>query len=398
MGNPSSVRVGILGTGTIARHHVDALRRIPGAIPTAVASASQDRAREFARQVNLPQAYGTHEEVLGNPDIEVVHICTRNALHFQLNALALEAGKHVVSEKPLALSSRDSTVLLNAAAKHSAVHACNYNYRAYPMVQQARHLAQSGVLGEIYLIHGSYTQDWLLLATDYDWRLDPKQAGPSGAMADIGTHWFDLAEHVTGLRVVRLRADLRTSVKDRIEIRNGGNRRHTISSDDCASVTFRMNNDALGSVVVSQVSAGRKNHLTLEISGSKGAVAWSQESPDVLWIGSREGPNGWHMRDTSMARDLPLPPGHPFGWRDGLERNLASIYSKINDPGSAAPVPFATFVDGHRAMVLLDAAIRSSAVGADIELPREEGDRIAQSVESRRRVHVSDGMEEAKAE
>lgn len=362
------IRAGILGTGWIATEHANALRRIPDVELAGFASGSPDRAREFARSQGAVRAYHSYQELIESGEVDVVHVCTQNALHHGQCLLALRSGKHVVAEKPLALSAQQSRELLEAAAIGDKVHACNYNYRAYPAVQEARRLVGSRELGELYLVRGTYIQDWLLYAADYNWRLDPAASGPSSAMADIGTHWFDLVEHVTGEHAVHVDARLRTAVPERIEKTSNGERRHRISGDDSAVVGFGMAGGALGSVVVSQVSAGRKNHLTFELSCAEASVSWSQEDPDQLWIGHRDQANSVRIRDRAMSAEVALPPGHPFGWRDALQRNLESVYAGIN--GGLPAVPFATFEDGHRSMVLLEAVLRSSSHRAEVAVPQ----------------------------
>jgi predicted dehydrogenase len=203
-------------------------------------------------------------------------------------------------------------------------------------------------------------QDWLLNASDYNWRLDPKLGGESAAFGDIGSHWFDLVEHVTGRRVTELHSRLRTAVSERVANLDGFSRTVPIQVDDSGVVSFELDNGGLGSAVVSQVAPGRKNHLWFEISGSESSVSWSQEDPDRLWIGHRDQANERPMRDVGMAADEALPPGHPFGWRDAIRRNLRTAYQQILEPGSHGAMPFATFADGHRSLQLVEALMRSS--------------------------------------
>ncbi len=360
-----TVRVGIMGTGWIAQEHAIALAAIPQAELVGVSSATPGRAERFATNHRIPR-HLTHEELVASEEIDAVHICTRNFQHHDQCLAAMRAGKHVVAEKPLALSVKESQSLLDASAPRDRVRACNYNYRAYPAVQEARRFIESGELGEIYLVHGTYLQDWLLLRTDYNWRLDAAQSGNSSAMADIGTHLFDLVEHVTGAHVESIQASLRTTLPERLEQTANGSVKHRITGDDCATISFKLATGALGSLVVSQVSAGRKNHLSFEISGAGGSLFWSQEDPELLWIGRREGGDSIRVRNQAMAPDEFLPPGHPFGWRDALRRNLRSVYAAID--GKAPALPFATFADGHRSLVLLEAALASSSADARVSV------------------------------
>jgi predicted dehydrogenase len=362
------IRAAILGTGWIAREHALALASLPGVTVAAVGSSDRGRAERFAREHGIPLAVTPHLDSILRSDIEVVHVCTRTALHAELCATALEAGKHVIAEKPLAASSAETARLLALAERAPRLVAvCNYNYRAYPMMGQARRLVEQGELGELLFVHGSYTQDWLLDPRDYNWRLDPRESGVSGAFGDIGSHWFDLVEHVSGQRIVQLSAYLHTAVTKRTP--DGFSHPTTIELDDCGVASFRLTGGAVGTVAISQVSAGRKNRLWFELDGSNGSLAWSQEDPDHLWLGRRHGPSQTWSRGPETAVDDVLPPGHPFGWRDAFRRNLASAYVRIQHPESEPPVPVAGFADGHRGLVLVEAVVRSSAEGRTVSLP-----------------------------
>ncbi len=352
------IRAAILGTGWMAHEHALALSTIPGVAVVAVSSGIPERAQRFATQHNIRTA-ADHATLVESPDVDVVHVCTKNSEHFQLCLSALEHAKHVVAEKPLATTSDETLVLLQRAEAASLVHACNFNYRGYPLIQHARALIQRGEIGDVYLAHGAYTQDWLLHATDHNWRLNQTEAGLSAAVADIGSHWFDLVEHVTNCAITSVSGRLRAAVPERRMGANGA--WHAAELDDCGVISFELNNSGIGSLVVSQVSAGRKNHLWFEVSGSKASLAWSQEDPDRLWLGRRDGANQWLMRDATMTPDDPLPAGHVFGWRDALVRTMASVYQRILDPRVMPPVTYATFADGHRTLKLIEAIVRSSS-------------------------------------
>ena len=373
-------RTAIIGTGWIAHEHVLALRGIPGVDIVAVSSSDLDRAREFARDHDIPLALAPHMEAPAIPQLDAVHICTKNAEHFAQCRLAIENGKHVVAEKPLAANSEETAVLLQLAHDRGIVHSCNYHYRAYPMVQYARELIARGELGDVQLVQGCYTQDWLLQANDYNWRLDPGDGGMSGAFGDVGSHWFDLMEQVTGHRITEVHSRLRTAVPERIVELNGSTKTIPIEMDDCGVVSFELDNGSVGSAVVSQVAAGRKNRLWLEVSGSKTSIGWSQEEPDQLWVGHRDRANELLMRDVRMTSDEVLPPGHPFGWRDAIRRNLRSVYHRIGNSNGARNelVPFATFSDGHRSLQLVEAVVRSAAEKAALRLEMPVGTPGAQ--------------------
>ncbi len=358
------IRAAIVGTGWIATEHVLALRGLRGVEVVAVSSASPDRARQFAEHHGIATAVAPHAAVMAGVDCDVVHVCSTNADHYEICRSAVALGKHVVCEKPLAVSSQQSLDLTRQVSSMSSVHATNYNYRAYPMVQHARELIAAGELGEIHLVHGRYAQDWLLFAHDYNWRLDPERGGISAAVGDVGGHWLDLAEHVCGLPITEVFARLRTAVPERSDGPRAAPQ--TIHLDDSAILSLAFEGGALGGVVVSQISAGRKNDLRLEVAGSKGSLAWSQEAPDQLWVGHRNRPSEVMQRAPDMDPDDPLPAGHPFGWRDALRRNLGSVYRRVQNQQGDRDVPFATFIDGHRGLVLLEAVVQSAAQGAPV--------------------------------
>jgi predicted dehydrogenase len=373
------IRTGIVGTGWIAHEHVLALKSFPDVEIVVVSSASLERAKAFAASHGIANAVAPHVQAIAAADPDVVHVCSTNAGHYDICVSAVERGKHIVCEKPLAVSTAQTLALLELTRKGSRIYACNYNYRAYPMVQQARDLVHSGEIGEVHLINGTYAQDWLLFPNDHNWRLDPEQSGISATMGDIGTHWLDLAEHVSGLRFTEIFARLHTAVPMRLTQPEGKQERMHL--DDSAVLSLTLDNGAVASVIVSQVSAGHKNQLNLEIVGSLATVSWSQENPDQLWIGHRGRANEVLLRDSTMALEDPLPAGHPFGWRDSLRRNLDSIYKQIKDATARAPVSYATFADGHRGLELLEAVVLSASRHASISTrpavnaaPPSEGD------------------------
>jgi len=365
-------RAAIIGTGWIAHEHVLALRGIPDVEVVAVSSGS-GRAELFAAEHGIAVAVPSHEELLAKPEIDVVHICTKNVDHAAQCRLALENGKHVVAEKPLATSSEKTGVLLDLATSRGIVHACNYNYRAYPIVEHARKLVAHGDLGEIRAVQGVYGQDWLFHATDYNWRLDPAVGGISAAFGDIGTHWFDLLEYVTDRRVLDVFSRLSTALPKRVDGQDGSSRSIPISVDDSGVVSFSLDNGGIGSVLVSQVAAGLKNRLELELHGSRASLSWSQDTPDQMWIGNRDGPNQVVLRDSGMAPDEVLPPGHPFGWRDALRRNLRAVYARIGgEHPSATSVDFATFADGHRSLQVLEAVVGSARIKGPLAVDKPQ--------------------------
>lgn len=389
MGN---VKAGIIGAGFISAAHVDALRRLGYVDVAALAGDGDEEARTKAAELRIPRAYGDYRELLADKDVQVVHNCTPNWLHFEVSKAALEAGKHVLSEKPLAVNSQQSSALVRLARDLPLVAAVDFNHRSYPQIRQARRMVQAGRLGRVQLGYGGYFQDWMLLATDYNWRVDPELGGTSRAIADIGSHWYDLLRFVTGLRATEVFAELRVVHAQRqrptrgigpstfSQADDGGLTEGVeVRTEDAASVALRLTDGAFASFVVSQVSAGRKNRLLMEIAGTTSALSWDGEDPERLWIGHRGQANEILMRDPCLmdpeARAATrLPGGHPEGWYDALYRSLKDIYDFVAAGGDRRvdKVPFATFQDGHEAILMVEAALRSNAEGRWIRLEADD--------------------------
>jgi predicted dehydrogenase len=364
-----ALKAAVAGTGFIGKVHARSLR-LAGVELAAVAASSPASAAAAARTLGAERAYESAEEMVRDPQVDVVHVCTPNRLHLPLAEAALEAGKHVVCEKPLA-ADLDGAKRLAHLAAGSGLHAgVPFVYRFYPTVREARERVRNGRLGRLHLLHGTYLQDWLLRPDDTNWRVDDELGGASRAFADIGSHWCDLAEFVSGHRITRLSARLLTTVPERP--REPG--RHafgtgaatgdarSVTTEDAALVQFETDAGALGSVVVSQVSAGRKNRLWLEVDGSDEAVAFDQEQPEELWCGSRESLTILR-RDpaalsTAAARYATLPAGHPQGYADCFDSFVADFYEAVR--GGALPDGTPTFADGLRAAVITDAVLASS--------------------------------------
>lgn len=362
-------KTAIIGSGFMGRVHAEALRRLGCAEPVAF-------------------SHNRFEEALRDPAIGAIHICTPNAAHAFMAEAALRAGKHVLCEKPLAASSAEAARLTTLASQAAVPNGVCYNLRFYPQVQQMRALCQAGELGEILIVQGSYCQDWLLYPTDWNWRVDPAVGGPSRALADIGSHWCDMAEHVTGLRITRLCADLKTfhatrqrplqaaetfAGKTRLSAAAEG---VTVTTEDFAAVIFQMGERTRGVYTVSQVSAGAKNRLTLEIYGSKAAVAWNQERPEELWIGRREEPNGLLLKDPALLAEparayAALPGGHGEGYGDTFKQVFRRFYQAIEDPSAAPEYP--QFADGLRQLRIVEAALESHRERGWVDVAAETG-------------------------
>ncbi len=366
--------------------HLEALRRVPGVEVAAVASNSLRNAEALAEPYDIPRAVDDWEALVGDETIDVVHNCTPNHLHYKINKDFTEAGVHVLSEKPLTTSLDDAIDLVELAHSYGTGNAVNFNYRFYPLIQQARSMVANGELGEVHLVHGHYLQDWLLYDTDYNWRLDPDAGGPSRAVADIGAHWCDLAQFVTGRRITRVFADLFTvhasRKKPETETQTfqtpgkGSYSEVSIDTEDGAMLLFEFANGARGSLTVSQVSAGRKNHQWFEIDGARQSLAWNQERPNELWIGRRDEPNQTLIKDPALldeeAREYAhYPGGHPEGYPDGPKNLFRNFYRHLREDRREwrhAP-DYPNFIDGLRQMSLVEAALKSNASGEWTPVP-----------------------------
>ena len=369
-----SVKAGVVGAGFIGPVHVEALRRL--GFVEVVALADRDRARteSKAAALGVPRAYDDYRKLIEDPDVEVVHNCATNDVHFEISQMVLQAGKHCVSEKPLATTTKESAALAEMAEQAGVVNAVNFNYRFYPLSQQAKAMCDAGEVGEIYAIHGSYLQDWLYLDTDYSWRLEPEVSGESCAVADIGSHFCDLVQFISGRRITAVLGDLATIHKTRkrpkadVEAFAGkllspdDYEEVPIRSEDYANVLFALDNGARGALTVSQVSAGRKNRLCYEIDGSKCAVSGDLERPNELWVGYREQSNQVLIKDPSLLREevrayAHYPGGHPEGYPDGVKNLFRNVYLRI--AGESQGDDFPTFADGHRAVAVCEAVLES---------------------------------------
>jgi predicted dehydrogenase len=373
-------KVAVIGLGFMGRTHIQSLRRL-GVEVYGVAGVNADEARNAAAEMAIPHWYQTVDEALADPQVQAVHLCTPNHLHYLHAKQALEAGKHVLCEKPLALNAKESGELAGLAQAKGLVTAVNYNLRFYPLCQEARARIADGDLGAPYLIHGAYLQDWLFLKTDWNWRLEPEHGGDLRAVGDIGTHWMDLVTYLTGLKITAVMADFATVHPTRLKpagpvetyagkiAQNTSDTEVPIRTEDVAVILFRFDNGALGTLSLSQVSAGRKNNLWFEISGAKSAMHWEQENPNELWLGYRDQPNQLLSKDPSLfhpqARALTgFPGGHAEGYPDTFVQVFRQFYGAIASGQMPATGQFATFEDGHHEMLLCEAIKRSARTGA----------------------------------
>jgi predicted dehydrogenase len=362
------LRVGIAGTGFIGRVHAHAVRSA-GARLVAVAASTAESARRAADDLGAERAEADAETLAVAPDVDVVHICTPNDLHEPLAVAALAAGKHVVCEKPLALDAEGAARMSAAATAAGRLLAVPYVYRFHPTVRQARALVAAGDLGALRLLHGSYQQDWLSSPDDSSWRVDPAVGGRSRAFADIGSHWCDLVEFASGHRLARVNALTTTVVPQRSSVTGPAfssaaapdTARRQVETEDVALVLFETAEGAAGSVVVSQVSPGRKNRLWFELDGADGAVVFDQEQPERIEIGRREGRTVLFRDPTTMAPDAArlatVPAGHAQGYQDCFNLFVADTYAAI---GGDVPDGLPTAQDGVRSARLIDAVLESA--------------------------------------
>jgi predicted dehydrogenase len=371
------LRVGIVGTGFIGRVHARSAR-LAGARICGVSASTRERGALAATELNADRAFADAAELIAADGIDVVHICTPNHLHLPLAIAALEAGKHVVVEKPLALDAAGAAEIAAAADAAGLIATVPFAYRYYPMVREARERVRAGSLGELRLLHGGYLQDWLLGADDDNWRVDVELGGASRAFADIGAHWCDLIEFVSGQRITSLTARTVVAHAERSrsdahsfqrEGDSAGDAR-AVETEDIAMLMFATDGGAAGSTVISQVSAGRKNHLWFEFSGTDQTLGFDQELPETLWVGRRSGieqiPRDFDTLTAPAAAYVTLPGGHPQGFNDCFDAFVAETYAAIAGDVPADGLPLAA--DGVRAVRLTEAVLASARSGGWVEV------------------------------
>ncbi len=377
-------KTALFGTGFVGRVHLEGIRRLGYVQLYAIGEPQIEKANQLAAEFGAERTEADYRRILEDPAVDAVHICTPNALHFPIAKDALQAGKHVICEKPLATSVAQAQELVKLAADTKRRNCTFHNLRFYPQVQQIRRMVEDGDLGEILVVQGTYSQDWLLYDTDWNWRLDSKFNGPSRCLADIGSHWCDMAEHVTGQRITSVCADMATFHKTRkqpkgpIETFAGKTLspddyiETPIDTEDMGAVIFRMGNGARGAFTASQISAGCKNRLSIEIFGTKSGVIWNQERPDELWIGNRNTNNQIIIKDPSLLKPkaksyADLPGGHSEGYDDTFKQVFRRFYSSIENPDAKPEYP--QFVDGLRQLSILEAELESNAKHGWADVP-----------------------------
>ena len=384
MSNLAAIGAAVIGTGFIGTVHVEQLRRI-GVDVRGVLGSTPERGAARADALSVGHAYGSLDEILADPAVHIVHVTSPNHLHVTQASAILAAGKHVVCEKPLAMTAAESAGLVAEAATSGLVNAVNFNIRFYPLHQHMRESIAAGALGDVRFVTGHYFQDWLLHDTDWNWRLDPSQGGALRAVGDIGSHWLDLMAFVTGQPIVSVMADLATFVTARHEPtgpvetfstdRSGNTVTRPMGTEDTATLLLRFANGARGSVAVSQISAGRKNSLQWEIDGSGGAAWWDSETPDHLWLGHRDRPNELLLRNPALmgkagAAAAVLPGGHVEGFGDTFGALFRAIYADVLAGRPSADPAYADFAAGHDEMLVNDAIARSAELGRWVDVDR----------------------------
>lgn len=381
MADLSGVRAAVIGTGFIGTVHVQTLRRL-GVQIAGVLGSSPERGAAGAAELGVAQAYSSLEELLADNSVDVVHVTSPNQAHYPQVMAILRAGKHVICEKPLAMTSPQSAEMVKMSAASGKICAVCYNIRFYPLNQHAHGMVNQGDLGDIRLVTGHYHQDWLAKRTDWNWRLQAESGGGLRSVGDIGTHWVDLTGFITGLKAKSVFADLTTFLPERqrpmgpVEtFSNAGGATETvvIDTDDSAAILIRYEGGAKGVLTTSQINFGRKNSLVWDIAGSKSSSSWDSEKPDHLFIGHRDAANQVLMRDFTLmnaagTRAASLPPGHVEGFVDSFFNFFNSVYQDICAGTRGQGSTWATFEDGHYEMRFCDAVLKSARESRWVDL------------------------------
>jgi predicted dehydrogenase len=374
------IGMGLIGPGFVAAHHIDAVRRLGDVDVVAIAGSSQDSADRKAKEYKVEHAYGDFHALIADPSVHVIHNTTPNYLHLPVTMAALQAGKHVIADKPLALNAEEGRKLRDAALTAKVGNVVTFNYRGNPLVQQARGMIARGEAEGLSFVHGHYLQDWMTDPNVYSWRSDPTKGGVSSALGDIGSHWCDLAEHVSGLKIRSVLAELTTVIPIRYSAgasaeafskSSSENRTPVqVQSEDLASVLLRFDNGTKGCFSAGQVLPGHKNNLQLELNGRACSLKWKQEEQNELWIGHHNRPNEVMAKDPSLVspdvlRYTHLPGGHQESWADAFFNLIRDAYAWIREgaPFDAKPAMLPTFEDGYRSTCVVEAMLKSHAAG-----------------------------------
>lgn len=380
----STIGAAVVGTGFIGAVHLNTLRRL-GVPVVGVLGSSPSRGADRARALGVPHSYDSLDTLLADPAVQVVHVTSPNVAHYDQVRQILAAGKHVICEKPLSMTSGQSAEMLALARASGKIAAVCYNTRFYPLNQHAHGMMADGDLGDLRLITGQFHQDWLAHETDWNWRLEAEEGGPLRSVSDIGTHWVDLTSFITGKRPIAVMAELATFIPDRqkplgpvetFTATKGATETRRITTDDAATILLRYAGGGRGVLTTSQVSHGRRGLLTWDISGAKASAAWNAETPETLWIGHRDAPNQMLLRDPSLlnaygAAASAMPGGHPEGFADTWAAFFGQVYADVARGGRGPQSTWATFEDGHYEMLFCDAVLASAAQGAWVDVKTE---------------------------
>lgn len=373
MTNFSNIGAAVVGTGFIGTVHTQALRRL-GAQVRGVLGSSAARGAARAAEMGVPKAYADLDDLLADTSVDVVHVTSPNHAHYAQVLAILRAGKHVICEKPLAMTSAESAEMVEVARASGKVAAVCYNIRFYPLNQQAHGMVAAGDLGDIRFISGHYHQDWLAKPTDWNWRLVAEEGGALRSVGDIGTHWVDLTSFVTGLKAEAVMAELATFIPERqkptgpvetFSSAAGATEPVTMDTDDAAMIVIRYAGGARGVMSTSQINMGRKNSLQWDIAGAEASAAWDSETPDHLFIGHRGRANETLMRDFTLMNATgvaaaAMPPGHVEGFADSFFNFFRAVYADVEAGGRQDASTWATFEDGHYEMRFCDAVLVSA--------------------------------------
>jgi predicted dehydrogenase len=374
-------KVGVIGTGYIGMVHTEILRLITDAEVVAVADSNKELATNAAEKFNIPKVYYNAIDLVNDKEIDVIHNCTPNSLHYDINSKAILAGKEVLSEKPLSMNSKESGELVKLAEKHGTVTGINFCYRYYPVVQEAAARVRKGELGDVRAVIGHFLQDWLFFDTDYSWRLEKAQAGETNVMGDLGSHWCDLVQFITGRKIIEVMSELHSCIPTRKKPKSGpltfGMAKDTEYDlvenclDEYASLFIRFDNGARGNFTTCQVAAGKKVDIEVQIFGSKESYSWSHVHPNALSVGHREKANEIFyessiLQDKETCRYAKLPTGHPMGFHDAVYNLFRDYYDAITAKrdGKKFERRIPDFKAGHQEMCVIDAAVKSNKSGS----------------------------------
>jgi predicted dehydrogenase len=382
------IKAGFIGAGFVGPVHMENIRRLGFVEVNAVAEKNQKTAEEIAGRLRIPKAYGNWEDLVADKEIDVVHITAPNELHYPAAKAALEAGKHVICEKPLTLDLEESKILVELARKTGLVNSIGFNMIFYPMVRQAKEIINRGELGRLFLIHGRYLQDWLSRDSDYNWRVEAKYGGESRVVADIGSHWMHMVQTVSGKKIKSVFADMTTfypvrkkpsveiATQSESELKEGEYTEIEIDTEDHATIMFKFEDGVKGVLIAAQVCPGRKQYIEWEINGSEKSMSWRGQEPNVLWIGNRSAANEIFIKDANILDEnvkkyASYPAGLAEGYPDSWKNILSAVYKHISNINAGIDtVPeYPTFEDGYKIQLLIDSVLQSAENNKWIDIP-----------------------------